>query len=56
MEQAIVLEEENIMLLLRAHPNVLRLDHPTLDVVQKLPDFAQVINNLGGIIWAIAYK
>jgi hypothetical protein len=40
MEKAIVLEEENTMFFLRAHPNVLRLDYSSLDVVQKLPDFA----------------
>jgi hypothetical protein len=38
VEEAIVLEEENIVFFFGTHPYVFGLDHPSLDVVQELPD------------------
>lgn len=54
VEEAVVLEEEQILLFLRSDPDVLRLDHPPLEAVQELPYLAQVVDNLRGVVWALA--
>ena len=54
MKQAIVLEEEQVVFFFRTHPNVFGLDDSRLEVVQKLPCFAQVINNFRRVIGAMA--
>lgn len=54
MQQAVALEDKQVLLLIRAYPNMLRLDNSGLDLIQKLPDFAQVIDDLRSLVWAVA--
>jgi hypothetical protein len=56
MKETIVLEDKEVMLFVRAHPNVFRLDDPRLDVVQKPPHFTKVVNNLRRFSPAMTYE
>ena len=53
VEEAVVLEEEDIVLFLGTHPDVFGLNHHSLDVIQELPDLTQVIDDLGCVIRAV---
>lgn len=54
MEEAVAPEDNQVVLFVRTYPNVLRLDYSALNIIQKLPYFAQVLDDLRSLIWAVA--
>jgi len=54
VEETVVLEEKQVLLFLGSNPDVLRLDHPPLEAVKELPDFAQVVDDLRSVVRTLA--
>jgi hypothetical protein len=56
MKQTLTPKDNQVLLVLWAHPNMLGPDDSGVDIIQKLPYFAQIIDDLRSLIWAIADK
>jgi hypothetical protein len=54
MKQTLTPKDNQVLLVLWAYPNMLRPDDSGVDIIQKLPYFAQIIDDLRSLIWAIA--